>query len=196
MIVPGARHSEGVQPWLRRLSAGGHHRAGHHDSALYHQRIGNGAAGPFPGSMRRPVWRWVPRKRKHGSASVFTPPAAVWLPRWCWAWAGPSARPWPSSWWQVTCPICRVCSHRCAFSPPASSPAWPTPGGESLSSGALLHRAGAVSIYHAHQCIFKCVRQAQKGGLHGPASFSPPQGYDLGLLPVHDFLRRCDPAPC
>ena len=50
------------------------------------------------------------------------------------------------------------------------------PGGESLSSGALLHRAGAVSIYHAHQCIFKCVRQAQKGGLTWTSVFLPAAG--------------------
>lgn len=60
-------------------------------------------------------------------ASASTPPAAASRRRWCWAWAGPSVRRWPSFWWRATCPICRGCLRRCAFSPPALSPAWPTP---------------------------------------------------------------------
>ena len=41
--------------------------------------------------------------------------------------AVPSERPWPSSWWPETWPICRGFSPRCASSPPASSPECPMP---------------------------------------------------------------------
>ena len=60
--------------------------------------------------MGRPAWPWEPPPPRRISASAFTPPAAAWPPPWCWAWAGPSARPWPSSWWQAMWPICRGCS--------------------------------------------------------------------------------------
>ena len=41
------------------------------------------------------------------------PPAPAWPPPSSWGWAGPSARPWPSSWCPATCPICRSFSARC-----------------------------------------------------------------------------------
>ena len=63
-----------------------------------------------PRSMRRPAWPWGPPPRRPISGSASTPPAAAWPPPWCWAWAGPSVRPWPSSWWPETWPICRGCS--------------------------------------------------------------------------------------
>ena len=45
----GAGHPEPVPPQLRRLPAGRHHRAGHYDPALHHQRVGNGAPGRAKG---------------------------------------------------------------------------------------------------------------------------------------------------
>ncbi len=48
--------------------------------------------------------------RRPSSRSVFPPRRAVLSPALCWAWAAPSARPWPLSWWPATWPTCRASS--------------------------------------------------------------------------------------
>ena len=72
------------------------------------------ALGRCPGSMRKPLWRWAPLRRRPISKYPSTPPAAVWPPQWCRAWAAPSVRLWPSSWCPATWPICPDCSSLCA----------------------------------------------------------------------------------
>ena len=67
-----------------------------------------------------PIWR-----RCSGCPS--RRPAAAWPRPSSWAWAVPSARPWPSSWWRATWPTCLACSPRFGSSPPPSLRRCPTP---------------------------------------------------------------------
>ena len=48
--------------------------------------------------------------------------------------------------------------------------------GEPVSAGAVFHRAGAVSVHHAHQRPAECLHQTQEGGLsHEAAMDASPE---------------------
>ena len=44
----------------------------------------------------RPAWPWGPPSWRPTSGSLSPQPRAASPPLWCWAWAGPSVRPWLS----------------------------------------------------------------------------------------------------
>ena len=79
-----------------------------------------------PREYEEASWPWGPRRSRPISGCLCPPRAAAWQRLWSWAWAVPSARPWPSSWWRAMWPICRACSPPSASSPPPSPRRCPT----------------------------------------------------------------------
>ena len=113
-----------------------------------------------------------PGAGRHRDGDLFpghpsTPPAAAWPPQWCWAWAAPSARPWPSSWWPATWPICPDCSQSVALPHhrhrlrDVLCRLWSLQRQALFSIGLVL-----FPVHHAHQRLPERLRQTQEGGLN------------------------------
>ena len=125
------------------------------------------------------------------------PPAAASPPPWCWASAGPSARPWPSSWWRATWPTCRACS-------PRALPDHRHRLGDVLRLRGLSHRKALFSIglvlflfimlINVFLNVF--IKTEKRRTEPWKTSPSPRRRlYDRGLR-VLLYLRGSSPAPC
>ena len=136
--------------------------------------------------MRRQSWPWAPPISRPCSGSACPLPAAASPPPWCWASAGPSARPWPSSWWRATWPICPACSTPVRFLTTAIA------SRDVLRLRGLLHRQALFSIglvlflfIMLINVFAQRLHQAEEGGLTRTwnlMTLSPRrQLYDRGL---------------